>query len=167
LWEDVFLKTDTWWFSGSYLKKKRHVLFCLSGCLREHMMFKKSKYNPTDNRCCCVVLVRLATLCRSFFCDLVQNKTKNFWWCLGGFLPLLQIRANWQSLIVSSGLNCCCWLIWCLRVDGATVADSCKLNYWYPDNADWIRLKELFLNESTSSFALLPFSFQYHWWVEG
>jgi len=38
-------------------------------------------------------------------------------------------------------------------------ADSCELNCLYPENADWIHRKELFLNRSTSSFALLTFSF--------
>jgi hypothetical protein len=34
-------------------------------------------------------------------------------------------------------------------------------------NTDWIFSKELFLNRSPSSFALLTFPFHYLWWVVG
>jgi hypothetical protein len=46
-----------------------------------------------------------------------------------------------------------------LWVEQATAADSCELNCWFPDNIDWICSKELFLNRSTFSFALLTFPF--------
>jgi hypothetical protein len=55
----------------------------------------------------------------------------------------------------------------CLRVDQATTADSCELNCWYPDNADWIFSKEIFLNRSIFFFALLIFPFHYLWWMVG
>jgi hypothetical protein len=40
MWEDVLLKTDMWYFSGSYLEKG-HVIFCYNGCLRGHVIFGK------------------------------------------------------------------------------------------------------------------------------
>ena len=56
---------------------------------------------------------------------------------------------------------------WCLWGDQAMAADLCELNCWYPDNADWIHHKELFLNRSTSSFALLTLAFHSLWWLVG
>ena len=38
---------------------------------------------------------------------------------------------------------------WCLWTAAAAAADLCDLNCWYPDNADWICSKEIFLNRST------------------
>jgi hypothetical protein len=39
--EDVLLRADTWYFSGSCLGKG-HMVFCWSRCLRGHVMFRKS-----------------------------------------------------------------------------------------------------------------------------
>jgi hypothetical protein len=88
--------------------------------------------------------------------------------CWGGFLLLQNTGTDWQSLMVSSGLNSDCWFVngvW--KMDQTTTADLGELYCWYPDTADWIHPKELFLQKSTSSFALLAFPFHYLWWVMG
>jgi hypothetical protein len=47
---------------------------------------------------------------------------------------------------------------WCLPVDWVTAADVNELNCCYLDNTDWICSKGLFLNRSTSFFAVLTFA---------
>jgi hypothetical protein len=47
------------------------------------------------------------------------------------------------------------------------IADSCKLNCYCFGKEDWDCSKELFLNRSISSFALLTFPFHSLWWVMG
>jgi hypothetical protein len=101
-------------------------------------IWKGYKYNSTDSKQCCVALVPLATLCWSWlgFAD-----TGLCWHCCGISSPcllhgsllwhpiekhtehllvmfqwLLVTSADWadchqQSLMVSSGSNCCCWFI--------------------------------------------------------
>lgn len=44
----------------------------------------------------------LVIICHDF---IQRNAPKNFWWYSDGFLPLPRIRADWQSLGVSSGLD--------------------------------------------------------------
>jgi hypothetical protein len=65
------------------------------------------------------------------------------------------LEASWHFLwfrLISRAL----WFLldW---VDWAAAADSCELNYWYPDNIDWNCFKEIFLDSSTSFFALSTF----------
>jgi hypothetical protein len=48
----------------------------------------------------------------------------------------------------------CEWRFW---VNRATATDSCEMNCWWLDNADWIHHIEQFLKRSISSFALLTF----------
>ena len=79
--------------------------------------------------------------------------------CHTGLRLAFMDLASLQSLQVSSGLNCHCWFVWGVQIDRATAADSCELNCWYPDNADWIDSKELFLTRSSSSSALINLSF--------
>ena len=53
-------------------------------------------------------------------------------------------------------------------LDQTDIADSrTELPLLIPDNEDWNRLKELFLNRTASPFALLTFSFHYLWRVVG
>jgi hypothetical protein len=65
------------------------------------------------------------------------------------FLLLLQAWSNWIVFLL----------------DWVAYGVSCELNCWYPDNTDWNCSKELFLNRSTSPFALSTFPFHYLWWV--
>ena len=44
---------------------------------------------------------------------------------------------------------------WYLLVDWSAAVNSCELNCWYADNADWICSNKIFLSRATSSFALL------------
>ena len=105
----------------------------------------------------------LTIICHDF---IERNAPKNFWYS-SGFLELPQTRvirrALWFYWIELPLLIC----EWCLQVDWASTADSCELICWYPDIEDWNHPKELFLNGSTSSFALLTFPFYYLWWVVG
>lgn len=106
----------------------------------------------------------LVIVCHDF---IEKNATKvtNFCrWFSVCFLSLPPTMADWQSLVVSSGSNCCCRFTdgVCKRVKLALLI---CVNCWYPDNTHWILSKELFLNKSTSSIALLIFPFQYLRWV--
>lgn len=50
----------------------------------------------------------LVIVCHDF---IERNTPKNLWWRCSGFLPLLWTLADRQSLEVSSGSNCGCWLM--------------------------------------------------------
>ena len=102
----------------------------------------------------------LIIVCNNF---IEGNAPKNSW-SSSNFWPLLQTRINWQSLMVSSGSNSLCWFLNGDCDYQATTADLCELNCWYPDNEDWDHPPKLFLNRSTSAFAILTSPFHCLWW---
>lgn len=113
---------------------------------------------------CCVALVHLATLCWSLFVWLHRER-ETHQRSSGGVLVDLVWLAEfcsffWINLLLLTHE-------WCLRVDWAASAGSSELNCWYPDIEGRIRTKELLLNRSTPSFALLTFLFHYLWWAVG
>lgn len=123
-WEDVLLRTDTWCFSESCLRKER-MMFCWVDAWENSHVWKGCKYNPTDS----VALVHLATLwwsssgfadtglltddtvalvCyatpdRSSFVVTVigRNMPKNFWYFLPHFRKLRLIIGRRLQLILT------------------------------------------------------------------
>lgn len=124
-------------------------------------VWKGCKHNPTDSGQCFqhwFVLQLFTGLCWSLlmlvftdntrvdsllifaYHDFIEtNAPKAFWWYSSCFLLLLWICANRQSLVISSGLNSCYWLMF-----------GVLLVNWTANNKDWNRPKELFLNGSKS-----------------
>jgi hypothetical protein len=91
-----------------------HVMSCYSWNLKKYVVFRKgiSITQRTMDDIVCVVLVHLTTLLIIICCNFIErNAPKNFWWCCSSFLMLLQTRADWWSLAVSSGSNCHCWFV--------------------------------------------------------
>lgn len=168
-WEGVLLRTQTWCFSGSYLKR-RHVMFCYSGHLRKHVMFEKG-INITQQTVENTVWYWFALPLFADHCFSWLHREK----CTKELLVLFhQLLANFMAPGQLAEPHGFFWIKlplliceWCLWVDRATAADLCELNCWLLDNIDWIHPKELFLNRSTFSFALLTFPFHYLWWVVG
>jgi hypothetical protein len=174
MWEDVLSRTDMMFCWKQPGKRSCDVLL---ECMLERTcdVQRGYKYNPTDSGRGCVALVHVTILCWLWslltmlygigwpyhsllviIChDFIERNTpKNRWWS-GGFLKLPFFWMDLPLLIYK----------WYLRVDGVATDNSCELNCWHPDNADKICSKELFLNRSTPSFALLSFPFYCLWWV--
>ena len=118
--EDILLRTDTWYFSKSCLVEG-HVMLCWRRCLRGHTMFGKSRNITQQTVDDALALVCVVTLC----------------WSSVGIADAQFLC--WRSLVVSSGLHCCYWLLF-----GVVLVD------WTADNEDWNCPKELFLNSSTT-----------------
>ena len=103
-----FAETDIWCFSRSYLKK-RHEIFCWSGCLLGHMIFGKGIRITQQTVDYIVVLICLATLCWSSrtFLKLVISYDAKVWFILPSLLificsDVLELLVIFQGLFASS-----------------------------------------------------------------
>jgi hypothetical protein len=158
-WEKThgaFLEVDLW-----------KGMWCFAGAdRREHVIWKEYKYNPTGSgRCSCTgspghsllifvglcwcwssltILLHRFTLPSTLIftcCDLVEKMhpppKKCTEWYSSCFSPLLQTRADWWILSVSSGFS-----------HRHLIVFGVLLVNWTADNEDWNCPKELFLNGS-------------------
>ena len=100
-----------------------------------------------------------AMLCWSHFLtrlywssSLERNAPKNFLWYFSWFL---QFPLTHAYLVEPCSF---CWIELLAAVDSCLVF-AIKLDYWYPDNGEWTRPKELLLNIHSILFIHnLPFS---------
>jgi hypothetical protein len=120
-WEDILLRRDMWCFAR---RDTWENTWCLEkGINRTQQTADDAVWYWyvlvffTGHRCALLMMLYgIGSPCHSllvFICHdfLDRNGSKNLYWYSGGFLPLLWTQANWQSLKVSSGLSCHCWLV--------------------------------------------------------
>jgi hypothetical protein len=103
-------------------------MFCWSRHRRGPVMFRNN-VNMTPQRVGGGSGVGLPCITLLMFtcCNLVEsNLLKNFLWYSFGYLLTLQTQANRWSHVVSSELNCHCWVVsgYC-QVDWTAAADTC------------------------------------------
>ena len=133
-----FAEADTW---ECVFTENRHMVFfwklpgkgscdvSLEGTFERAHGYK---YNLTDSGWCSgigspyhslLIFIGLCLWCSSigspcpvmliFAChDVIDNNSpKNFSWYSNHFLSLWWTWEDWQSFLVSSGANCCCWFV--------------------------------------------------------